>query len=152
AGVGNAALNGEIDIENEDEFQTVQVLASIPQARQLRDDAKVLRWKPNDKFKGKLIMATEGAKPVTLDGGLKVTVAVPMQPELLALQEAHDKWLGEQKKKKEKDAKAALAAFVDKSVPNLSSIVLLAELGGKRMLLTGDARGDKILEGMELVG
>ena len=45
-----------------------------------------------------------------------------------------------------------LAAFVDKSVPNLSSIVVLAELGGKSMLLTGDARGDKILEGMELAG
>ena len=35
-------------------------------------------------------------------------------------------------------------------MPNLSSIVVLAELGGKRMLLTGDARGDKILEGLEL--
>ena len=29
---------------------------------------------------------------------------------------------------------------------------MLAEVGGKRMLLTGDARGDKILEGLELVG
>ncbi len=37
-------------------------------------------------------------------------------------------------------------------MPNLSSIVVLAELGGKSILLTGDARGDKILEGMELVG
>ena len=32
-------------------------------------------------------------------------------------------------------------------MPNLSSIVVLAEAGGKRMLLTGDARGDKILRG-----
>jgi hypothetical protein len=71
---------------------------------------------------------------------------------LLALQQAHDQWLREQQEKKHKDPKAALAAFVDQSVPNLSSIVVLAELGGKKMLLTGDARGDKILEGMQLVG
>lgn len=38
------------------------------------------------------------------------------------------------------------------SVANLSSVVVLAAVGKKRMLLTGDARGDKILEGLELVG
>lgn len=152
AGIGQAGLNNEIEIENEDEFQTIQVLASIPQGRQLRDDARALGWISNYKFRGKLILATETSKAVTLDGGLKLTVAGPMQPALLALQEAHDEWLRKQKKKKQKDPKAALAAFADQSVPNLSSIVLLAELDGKRMLLTGDARGDKILEGMELVG
>ena len=44
------------------------------------------------------------------------------------------------------------AAYVDRSVANLSSIVALAEAGGRSMLLTGDARGDKILKGLELVG
>lgn len=152
AGIGQAGLNNEIDIESEDEFQTVQVLASIPQGRQLRDDAKALGWKPNHKFRGKLILATDTSRAVTLDGGLKLTVVGPMQPELLALQETHDEFLRKQKEKKQKDAKAALAAFVDQSVPNLSSIVVLAELDGRRMLLTGDARGDKILKGMELIG
>ena len=55
-------------------------------------------------------------------------------------------------KKKGKSPPDALAAYVDRSVPNLSSLVVLAEAGDKRMLLTGDARGDKILEGLELVG
>ena len=50
-------------------------------------------------------------------------------------------------RKKGKTPPEALAAYVDKSVPNLSSIVVLAEVGGKTMLLTGDARGDKILKG-----
>src|SRR5262249_39319588 len=45
-----------------------------------------------------------------------------------------------------------LAAYVDKSVPNLSSIVVLARSHGKSILLTGDARGDKILEGLEKIG
>ena len=48
-----------------------------------------------------------------------------------------------------------LAAYDDDSVPNLSSIVVLAESGEaadrKRILFTGDARGDKILQGLELV-
>jgi hypothetical protein len=43
-----------------------------------------------------------------------------MQAELKALQEAHDKWLREQKEGKKKSPEAMLAAFVDKSVPNLS--------------------------------
>ena len=69
-----------------------------------------------------------------------------MKSELLALQKEHDAFL---RRTKKKATKAALAAFTDNSVANLSSIVFLAETNGKRMLLTGDARGDKILEGLE---
>jgi hypothetical protein len=128
------------------------VLASIPQGRNLRNDAELLNWKPNHTFGGKLILATSKTKPVTLDGGLKITVVGPMQPELEALQKAHDMWLREQEEKRRRNPKAALTAFVDKSIPNLSSLVMLAECDGKRILLTGDARGDKILEGLQLVG
>jgi hypothetical protein len=152
ASVGRSALDGDVELEGEGEFQAAEVLASIPQGRLLRDDAERLKWKPNHKFKGKLILASEQSEPVQLDGGLKLTVIGPMLPELLALQDAHDKWLREQKDKKKKSAESALAAYLDESVANLSSIVVLAELDGKSMLLTGDARGDKILEGMELIG
>ena len=44
---------------------------------------------------------------------------------------------------------ATVAAYLDGSVYNLSSIVVLAEMNDKRILLTGDARGDNILEGLE---
>jgi hypothetical protein len=146
------------DTDEEEAHQTVDVLASISQGRQLRDDREVLQrrsparrqWKLNHKFDGELILVTDASQSVALDGGLSITVAGPMQAELKALQEAHDKWLREQKEGKKKNPEAMLAAFVDKSVPNLSSIVVLAEMGGKSMLLTGDARGDKILEGLEL--
>ena len=74
-----------------------------------------------------------------------------MQPELVALQQQHDDWLKELKAKG-MTPEQALAAYVDKSVPNLSSIVVLAKAGDKSILLTGDARGDKILEGLELAG
>jgi beta-lactamase superfamily II metal-dependent hydrolase len=167
AGFGTAAVGGDvvdfkvlagvddiekIEVDTVDEHQTLEVLSSVAQGRQLRLDAEELEWKPNKKFRGKLILSSDASKPLTLDGGLKVAVIGPMQPELLALQKAHDEWLKDQKAKKKKTPEAALAAFVDASVANLSSVVLLVEAGGKTMLLTGDARGDKILEGMELVG
>ena len=129
----------------------LKVLASIEQGFRLRQDAERLEFPRNPEFGGKLIMAHENREAIDIAQGLKFTVAGPMQPEVAALHQKHIEWL-EDLKKKGKSPPAALAAYIDKSVPNLSSLVVLAEFGGKRMLLTGDARGDKILEGLQLVG
>lgn len=138
--------------DSEEEAAAQAVLASVPQGRTLRDDAADLGWKPNHKFKGKLILTSPEVAPVDLSG-VAITVAGPMQKELQALQDMHDQWLRRRKNDGTRPtASAMLAAFVDKSVPNLSSIVLLAECDGKTMLLTGDARGDKIVEGLEMCG
>jgi hypothetical protein len=147
ASFGAASLSGDPDTEGLDPA-AAQVLASIDQGFRLRDDARKLSLRINPQFGGKLIMAAKGSKSVDLDKGLKMTVAGPMKAELAALQKAHDAFL---KRKAEKE-KEALAAFTDTSVPNLSSLVLIAEAGKKRILLTGDARGDKILDGLELIG
>ncbi len=128
---------------------TAGLLASIAQGHQLRQDAKALGVELNPEFGGKLILA--GKKSVSLGDGLSFVVAGPMKAEALELQKAHDKWL-EARAKKDKPAEAALAAYLDESVANLSSLVVLAKAGGKTMLLTGDARGDKVLEGLELAG
>jgi hypothetical protein len=125
-----------------------KVLASVSQGFRLRDDARALRLRLNPQFKGKLIIAKKAGKQIDIGKGLKFTVVGPMNDEVLALQQAHDDFLEKQQKKSE----ASLAAFTDKSVPNLSSVVVLAEVGGKRILFTGDARGDKVIEGLELVG
>lgn len=150
AGFGAAALAGKIEAGDHEKLDVAKVLASIPQGRDLRLDAEFLEWKLNLQFDGKLIMATGKPRPVKLDGGLKFTVVGPLKPDIEKLQKEHDKWL-HNSKKTGGSGTAALAAFVDKSIPNLSSLVLLAEVQGKRMLLTGDARGDKIIEGLELV-
>jgi hypothetical protein len=134
---------------SEDFVSGVMVLASYPQGRQLRLDAQKLGIPLNPDFGGKLVLAGDHAKPIGND--LKLTVIGPRAPELLALQRKHDAWLTQQRKKPKSQADA-LAAYVDKSVPNLSSIVVLAESSKKRILLTGDARGDKILNGLESVG
>jgi hypothetical protein len=115
----------------------------------LRDDLRGLKLRINPEFEGKLVIAKKKAKTIDMGKGLKFTVVGPMHDEIAALQKDHDTFL----KKKEKAGTASvLAAFTDSSVANLSSVVVLAEVGKKRMLLTGDARGDKVLEGLELVG
>jgi len=146
ASFGPAALSGEPDTEGLDPAAAA-VLASVGQGFRLRDDIRKLRLRINPEFKGKLVMAMGKDKSHDMGKGLKFIVAGPMQAELAALQKDHDAFLRE-----EGDPEAALAAFTDTAVANLSSLVLVAEVEKKRMLLTGDARGDKILEGLELVG
>ncbi len=145
---GAASLSGDVDVEglNPD---AAKVLASVDQGFRLRDDSKVLGLRINPQLKGQLVLAKAKAKSVDMGKGLSLTVVGPMADEVTALQKAHDDFL---KKKKTKKSEASLAAFTDTSVPNLSSLVVLAEVGNKRILFTGDARGDKVLEGLELVG
>jgi hypothetical protein len=144
---GAASLAGEPEVEGLDE-SAAKVLASVSQGLRVRDDARKLKLRVNPQFRGRLVMVTGAAAPVAMGKGLSFTVAGPMKPEIEALQASHDAFL----KTKEDRTEAALASFTDTSVPNLSSLVLLAEVKGRRILLTGDARGDKILEGLELAG
>ncbi len=146
---GAAGLSGDLDDEGFD-AATAQVLASVGQGIHLRDDAKKLKLAINKSFAGKLVKADAKTNALDMGKGLKLTVAGPMKDELLKLQKDHDDFL--KKPQKEKKAPASLAAFTDDSVANLSSIVVLAEAENKKILLTGDARGDKILKGLELVG
>jgi hypothetical protein len=135
-----ADLPGGISQESE------LVLASVGQGNRLRDDAERLSCVVNDDRK--LLLA-----PVELDmgDGLKATVVGPLKDQLEALQTEWDKHV----KKKQTgpgDNPASIAAYLDESVTNLSSIVVLAELDGKRILLTGDARGDFVLDGLKEAG
>ena len=144
---GPASLSGDTNIDglNPD---VAKVLASVPKGSRLRDDTRKLNLRINPEFQGKLVLAKAKDKKIDMGKDLKFTVVGPMNAEVVALQKKHDKFLLEKKQKE----KSVLAAFTDTSVANLSSVVVLAEVGKKRMLLTGDARGDKVLEGLELVG
>jgi hypothetical protein len=156
---GAASMAGEfsdltVDADEEEEVivSSLKVLASLQQGAQLRRDVVDKLQSPlNQEFDGGLILASEKGEALDMDKGLEFTIAGPMLPELKELHEKHQEWLKELDKGG-KTPEDVLSAYVDKSVPNLSSIVVLAEAGGKRMLLTGDARGDKILKGLEFVG
>ncbi|HSE15949.1 MAG TPA: hypothetical protein VLB46_02790 [Pyrinomonadaceae bacterium] len=149
ASFGPASLSGDGEEVEGLDPEAAKVLASVSQGFRLRDDSRALKLRINPQFKGKLVIAKKASKPVDMGKGLKFTIIGPMNDEILALQQAHDEFLEKQQAKK---SEASLAAFTDTSVPNLSSVVVLAEVGKKRILLTGDARGDKVIEGLELVG
>jgi len=149
ASFGAASLSGDGEEVEGLDPEAAKVLASVSQGFRLRDDSRALKLRINPQFKGKVVIAKKGAKQVDMGKGLKFTVVGPMNDEVLALQAAHDEFLEKHQGKK---SEASLAAFTDTSVPNLSSLVVLAEVGKKRILLTGDARGDKVIEGLELAG
>ncbi len=119
------------------------LLASVKQGRELRNHATTLSLNVNEGFDS-LVMVPEGQKSqaLALGGGLSFTVLGPREARVRDLQEKWDKEI-------KKLGVARQAAFVDRSVFNLSSIIVLAKAGGRTMLLTGDARGDDILEGLK---
>jgi hypothetical protein len=128
------------------------IAASVPQGRQLADNAKQLKIEINKQFGGDLVAApTKSSKTVKI-AGLELRVLGPNQERLDALK---DDWKKQLKKKpgaKGAELQALAAEFLDKSVYNLSSIVVLARFGGRTMLLTGDARGDDILGAVRRAG
>ncbi len=146
---GTASLSGEAEVDGLDP-DAAKVLASVAQGFRLRDDTRGLSLSINPEFSGKLVLARKKGKKIAMKKGLRFTVVGPMNDEVVLLQRDHDAFL--KKKEKEKGTAGALASFTDTSVANLSSIVVLAEVGKKSILFTGDARGDKILQGLELVG
>jgi hypothetical protein len=119
------------------------IMQSIGQGNSLTSDLKKLGLSSNT-----LVMAKKGQKAIPIEGA-KATIVGPRQDRLNALQKAWQKAL--QKPGKEARNAALQELFLpkkdlDKSVPNLSSIVVRVEVGGKTLLLTGDAHGDDIVE------
>ena len=141
------------------------IVASVAQGRQLRLDADALGLNMNTGFDDMLLFK-KASPSLNIGSDLRFTVLGPRQAELDALNKKWDKevkaLLAKKKKKKTgqgggselsaADLMALAAEFVDTSIHNLSSVVVLAEFDGKRMLLTGDARGDFILESLREAG
>ena len=131
---------------------TSAVIASTGQGRKLRNDAEVLSIPVNNPFeplgRGKpaLVRGDAGVGRIDWGGGLTIHVIHPNEGRLKELQAKWDEDLRAAKKKG--DDSITVASFTDKSPFNLASIVCLVEFRGKTMLLTGDGRGDDILNGL----
>ena len=125
---------------------TTFVLASVGQGRRLRQDVERLNIELNSGFQDGLVV--NQAEPISRSfKELKLTVVGPGQSDVDDLRE---KWAKELPailaKEADKEAATAAAARLDTSVANLSSLVVIAEANGKTALLTGDARGDAVLD------
>ena len=122
-------------------------LLGVAEGRKLRIMATALGIPLNESFPNERI-TVETAPTARRIGSATFRVVGPSEANLAALKKEWEKWLA-----KHEDDLASddpdVAAMVDRSVPNLSSIVLLVEADGKRLLLTGDARGDHVLDGLE---
>jgi beta-lactamase superfamily II metal-dependent hydrolase len=142
------------EAETQEQHDAGLILQSIAQGHELRDlaSSQELQIPLNDGFAG-LIQTTAGKATKRRFGGITFTVLGPRAAELKELQEAQDEWLEAQRKKgKPVTAGSLLQSLTDESVANLSSIVLLAEKGKRKVLLTGDARSDFIVKGLEESG
>ncbi len=151
-GFGAASLG---DFAEEEEAGSRQdaamVLAGIAQGDKLRELAEDLEIPINGAFGNALIASGSGGSVTREIAGVTLTVIGPRKSELEKLERDFDRWLAEQQARRP-TASDFLQGLDDKSVANLSSIVLLAEAGGRRILLTGDARSDYVLAGMEESG
>lgn len=130
--------------------QSAAVLASVGEGQALRDAIAKLKVTFNGATLGMghppLLIADKKALKLPLSPYLTVRLVSPNKELLRKL--AAD-W-----KKKAKPKGSETAAYVDTSVYNLSSLVMVVEAtdqtGAKfSMLLTGDARGDHVLAGLE---
>ena len=135
------------------EGQAQAVVASVPQARRLRDNAAGLGWPANRPF-ADLIAAPGAGGHVESFGPLRLTVVGPLREQVEALRRDWERKVRALRTASNAKEAAIAAKDLDDSVYNLSSIVCLAELEGTgmRMLLTGDALGAHVLDGLARAG
>jgi hypothetical protein len=123
-------------------------VASVANGRDLRDAAAKFRVEVNKGFQGLVARPDEAGAVVAMKDHLTFTVIGPAREQLEAYRL---RWIADMGKLKEGRGTVAGTAL-DRNEFNLSSVAVLAELNGRTMLLTGDARGDHLLTGLEKAG
>src|SRR4051812_45115243 len=141
--VETAAVGAVMNFGDEVSLTTRLVLASVVQGREVRNLLKKLAIPANRAFGGKL--ATTESIPHPPLAHLAISVVGPSKKRKDDLNRKWDKELV-------RTGLAKTASYVDNSVENLSSLVVLVESGSHSMLLTGDARGDDVLAGLRELG
>jgi len=151
-----ASLDGVVPPDDRLDWSTQAVVASVPQGNQLRRSAMQLTIPINLGAGGDLVSSpAHGRKVVKIADGLTFIVLAPNEVQLARLRAEFDQ---ASEKIKAGASEAAVAAdYLNNTVPNMSSIAVMADAVKAdgttlRMLLTGDARGDVLLESLELAG
>jgi hypothetical protein len=149
---GAASMASVIEeVEEGPAMDHARILASVKQGDDLRRLAAALQIPVNKQFGGALIQTSPDGAVTQAVAGIEFTVVGPRRPELEELQKEFDEWL-ERQPASERTERSLLSALDDDSAANLSSIVLMAADGSQTMLLTGDARSDKVMEGLKESG
>ncbi|RPI25009.1 MAG: MBL fold metallo-hydrolase [Acidobacteria bacterium] len=126
-------------------------ILGIAEGHRLRVGAAALGVCLNPNFTDGLVSVdTAPEEPPSFDT-LELMVAGPTEETLDQLRIEWEEWLDTHEDEVRSGDPVALAN-ADQSIPNLSSIVLLARADEKTILLTGDARSDHVLEGLGSAG
>jgi beta-lactamase superfamily II metal-dependent hydrolase len=123
----------------------------IDEGNALRTKATLLNVPINKSVPNVDLITVDDVKNPIAFGNLKLRVVGPTRANLEKLRKEWMSWLDKHEDDVAGD-NAMVMANSDQSVPNLSSIALIAEAHGKTILLTGDGRSDHLLDGLQMAG
>lgn len=138
--------NGQVAALRPDLWHMGAAIASVNQGRTLRDRARRRGLRVNG---GDTLIRSGWIWDLT--DGLELHVIGPLDRRVDELQAAWDEEVRRNRWDVDPDV-AAVAEYLDDSPYNLGSIVVYAKLGSRTILLTGDARGDDVLDGLRDAG
>lgn len=125
---------------------SLDVISSVSQGRRLRQALDLLKIPVNLPFDNGLV-TNENGNQAHVIGDVTVRIIGPGARQLEELRGSWKKILPDiLDPARGKAATAVAAARLDQSLFDLASIAVIAENRGSRMLLTGDARGDIIMD------
>jgi beta-lactamase superfamily II metal-dependent hydrolase len=136
-----------LNFDSEDEKRKMEnsitsiIMTGFQQAADLSTLAKSLKIPINPEF-DKLILTDNSPKIIKLND-ITFHILGPSQKNLEKLRKEWGDWRN--KKKLHHALVLDVLQILDKSVPNLSSIMLLAESNNKKILFTGDGSSDDVI-------
>lgn len=125
---------------------TDATVQGIREGDQLRRAAILLKMPINPGFTGEIVSLDNASAPITL-GNVNLSVVGPTKTNLEEMEKEWLEWL-EKHENSIATEDPSLAAMTDQWKPNLSSIMVLADVEGKKVLFAGDGRGDHLLQGL----
>lgn len=167
----SAAIRGKAPVYRE-------LATSISQGIELsrRAGADQLGVPLNKQFDGRLALVRDRQKPIRV-GDISLTVIGPFRDELDVLRAKWNEWLKKSRRQHEnlqrrmrreserlptteleslheplRAAAGELGDISDVTPPNLASLMLLADVDGRTILLTGDGHADHVIRGLKEAG
>ncbi len=128
------------------DLHSLMIAGDVRMGRELRRIAGRLQIAINQPFQTGRI---EAGRTINVGHNTKIVTLGPSRAQLRALETEWNAKLPSILGASIDQRRAILAAFADTSVANLSSLVVLVKQGRREMLLTGDARGDFIIEALQ---
>jgi hypothetical protein len=128
-------------------------LYGVAEGMDMRELLARLQLPVNHGFPGDLV-TLDAAPPELALHGLNITLVGPAKANIDRLRREWQAWLAAHRPPEGAQALPDAAENYDRkispdqSIPNRSSIMFVAEYGGRRVLLTGDGRGSDVVRGL----